>query len=365
MLKWPEAMPGITAGHTKKLRGKLMKVCNIAKCLLTASVLLLFSLTAFDNTYADSSYTVRKGDTVSRIAKKFGISADDIRDANNLDSDKLSIGKKLVLPAKDKAVAAPVPAKKRTFAAAESEITARKYHGNEETEIGYIYHRFQPGETLASIAKKYGLTVRELRSINDLKRKKMAIGQNLIVGNTFENDGDKSSKTRKIQRIDISGKIDQVKALSESPELSSRSPKERLLLFAEKMLDLPYKFGANGVIGLDCSSFVQTVYSLVDMQLPRSAREQFKFGEKVAKDELKSGDLLFFRTYARFPSHVGIYIGDNMFIHASSLSKKVKIDSLDRPYYVKRYIGAKRILDEIKSIDEPAAVRILTDPARQ
>ena len=54
-----------------------------------------------------------------------------------------------------------------------------------------------------------------------------------------------------------------------------------------------------------------------------------------------------------------------MFIHASSLSKKVKIDSLDRPYYVKRYIGAKRILDEIKSIDEPAAVRILTDPARQ
>ena len=345
-----------------------MKLCNIANCLImTVAGLLLFTLTSVDNSYAENSYKVRKGDTVSRIAKKFGVSADELREANNLDSDKLSVGRRLILPEKESVVAAPPTAKKRDVTAHDTDKAAAKDRGNETTEIGYIYHRFQPGESLASIAKKYGLTVSELRSINDIKRRKIAIGQNLIVGNTFENDGEKSSRARKIQRIDISGKIEQVKALSESPELSSMSAKDRLLLFAQKMLDLPYKFGANGVIGLDCSSFVQTVYSLIDMPLPRSAREQFKFGEKIAKDELKSGDLLFFRTYARFPSHVGIYIGDNLFIHASSLSKKVKIDSLDRPYYVKRYIGAKRILDETKPVDEPApiAVRIPTDPSRQ
>jgi cell wall-associated NlpC family hydrolase len=332
-----------------------MKVCNIKKCfLIAASVSLLFSLIASDKTYAESRYTVKKGDTVSRIAKKFRITADELRAANSLDSDKLYRGRKLVLPSRDARSAASPVNKKRTSPAPEPETTAFN-NADDDMETGYVYHRFQSGETLASIAKKYGLSVRELRTINDLKRKKMMLGQNLIVGNTFNNDEDAGPKARRIKRIDISGKIDQVKALSESPELSDMTAKERLLLFAEKMLDLPYKFGANGVLGLDCSSFVQTVYSLIDMQLPRSAREQFKVGEKIAKDELKSGDLLFFRTYARFPSHVGIYIGDNQFIHASSVSKKVRIDSLDRPYYLKRYIGAKRLLDETAMVEETAA----------
>jgi cell wall-associated NlpC family hydrolase len=342
-----------------------MKVCNINKCfLIAASISLLFCLTAFDKTYAESRYIVKKGDTFSKIARKFRINPGELRNANNLNSDKLSVGRKLVLPGKGARSAASAVSKKRTSPAPETETTAFNKTEDEDMETGYVYHRFQKGETLAFIAKKYGLTVRELRTINDLKRKKLAQGQNLIVGNTVNDSDDTGPRSRKIKRIDISGKIEQVKALSESPELTEMSAKDRLLLFAEKMLDLPYKFGANGVLGLDCSSFVQTVYSLIDMPLPRSAREQFKVGEKIAKHELKSGDLLFFRTYARFPSHVGIYIGDNLFIHASSVSKKVRIDSLDRPYYVKRYIGAKRLLDETTVIEETAA-KIISETAKQ
>jgi LysM repeat protein len=227
------------------------------------------------------------------------------------------------------------------------EAVISKEPEKDSTEIGYIYHRLQPGETLDRVAKKYGLSVKELRAINDIKRKKkLTIGQNLIVGNSIAADGEVPAKSRKIKRIDISGKIEEVKALSASEELTVKSPKERLLLFAEKMMHLPYKFGANGVLGLDCSSFVQRVYSFIDFELPRSAREQFKVGEKISRDELQSGDLIFFRTYARFPSHVGIYIGDSLFIHASSLSKQVRIDSLDKPYYLKRFIGAKRLISE-------------------
>ena len=109
------------------------------------------------------------------------------------------------------------------------------------------------------------------------------------------------------------------------------------------MLHLPYKFGGTGSIGLDCSAYVQKVYSLAGFTIPRSAREQFQVGDLVDKKELSIGDLVFFRTYASFPSHVGIYLGNNLFIHASSLSKKVTIDSLEAPYYFRRFIGAKRI----------------------
>ena len=141
-------------------------------------------------------------------------------------------------------------------------------------------------------------------------------------------------------------RLSEVKVMADSEDISQLSITDRLTLFAKKMLHLPYKFGGNGSVGLDCSSFVQKVYDFAGIDLPRSAREQYKVGESVTKDELSIGDLVFFRTYASFPSHVGIYLGNNLFIHASSKSKKVTIDSLETPYYVKRYIGAKRLVPE-------------------
>ena len=75
-------------------------------------------------------------------------------------------------------------------------------------------------------------------------------------------------------------------------------------------------------MGIDCSAYVQKVYKLIGIELPRSARLQFKEGEIVDRDSLSIGDLVFFRTYASFPSHVGIYLGNDLFIHASSKGKK-------------------------------------------
>lgn len=98
-------------------------------------------------------------------------------------------------------------------------------------------------------------------------------------------------------------------------------------------------------MGIDCSAYVQKVYGLLEINLPRSAREQFHAGEMVEKDDLSIGDLVFFRTYASFPSHVGIYLGNDLFIHASKKGRKVTIDSLNTPYYLKRFIGAKRIIE--------------------
>lgn len=105
-------------------------------------------------------------------------------------------------------------------------------------------------------------------------------------------------------------------------------------------------------MGIDCSAYVQKVYSFLNVPLPRTAREQFKIGEAISKDELSIGDLVFFRTYASFPSHVGIYLGNNLFIHASSKDKMVTINSLDKPYFVKRFIGAKRLLSDEAEAEE-------------
>ena len=110
------------------------------------------------------------------------------------------------------------------------------------------------------------------------------------------------------------------------------------------------KFGGSSLRGIDCSAYVQRVFRYFSIDLPRTAREQFKAGVKISKRELRIGDLLFFKTYARYPSHVGIYIGEGKMIHASSRSKKVTISSINDPYYVRRYIGAVRLPEESPNI---------------
>jgi len=107
----------------------------------------------------------------------------------------------------------------------------------------------------------------------------------------------------------------------------------------------PYKFGGTSDNAIDCSAFVRTVYSTAtEMQLPRTAREQFTVGKIVRnRKDLKFGDMVFFNTRKRVRvSHVGIYLGDNLFAHASSRSG-VTVSSLVQDYYNKKFIGARRI----------------------
>ena len=122
--------------------------------------------------------------------------------------------------------------------------------------------------------------------------------------------------------------------------------KERQLLvkISKGFLGAPYRFGGASLKGLDCSAFVKRIYSIFDVNLPRTAREQAQMGQKVSRDKLAVGDLVFFNTRRYHISHVGIYIGNNEFVHAASgKSKKVRVSSLNEPYYNKRFIKAVRI----------------------
>ncbi|MFZ5965952.1 MAG: SH3 domain-containing protein [Bacillota bacterium] len=118
--------------------------------------------------------------------------------------------------------------------------------------------------------------------------------------------------------------------------------------FAQQYLGVPYKWGASSPSGFDCSGFTSYVFKNFGISLARRSSDQAKQGEKVSKSELKPGDLVFFDTSGANNgniTHVGIYIGDGKFIHASSgkNAKKVVISSLAEGYYNEKYVTARRI----------------------
>jgi len=117
----------------------------------------------------------------------------------------------------------------------------------------------------------------------------------------------------------------------------------RIVNTSMQYIGVPYVFGGNSPrTGLDCSAYVKLVYSQVGINLPRTADAQYEVGTPVSTADLLPGDAVFFETYAPGASHVGIYIGDGNFIHASS-SKGVTISSLGAAYYSSHYLGARRM----------------------
>ncbi|QCX32503.1 NlpC/P60 family protein [Caloramator sp. E03] len=120
---------------------------------------------------------------------------------------------------------------------------------------------------------------------------------------------------------------------------------ERIINYAKKFLGVKYVYGSSSSKAFDCSGFTMYVFKSLGINLPHSASEQSKKGLAVSKDNLKVGDLVFFETSNRGISHVGIYIGSNKFIHASSGAGHVVITSLSDTYYASRYRGATRIVN--------------------
>ena len=117
----------------------------------------------------------------------------------------------------------------------------------------------------------------------------------------------------------------------------------RILATSMDYIGVPYVFGGTSPYGFDCSGYVQYVFAKAGIPLPRTADVQYEVGMPVSTADLLPGDLVFFTTYTYGASHVGIYVGDGNFIHASS-SNGVTISSLGQAYYSSRYIGARRIL---------------------
>ena len=113
---------------------------------------------------------------------------------------------------------------------------------------------------------------------------------------------------------------------------------------AESFLGTPYRYGGEDPSGFDCSGLTLFVYSRNGIRLPRTVVDQMHTGRAVRKRNLALGDLVFFRVSSKGAYHVGIYAGDQQFIHAPRTGKRVEYQSMNNPYYRRRYYTARRLL---------------------
>jgi cell wall-associated NlpC family hydrolase len=120
-----------------------------------------------------------------------------------------------------------------------------------------------------------------------------------------------------------------------------------VILQGLKLVGVRYRLGGNNEdSGLDCSGFVRLVFKdSIGASLPRTAREMSEVGQQIDTSQLKPGDLVFFNTMRRTFSHVGIYLGDNHFMHAPRTGAEVRVESMESSYWVQRYNGARRIIE--------------------
>ena len=122
----------------------------------------------------------------------------------------------------------------------------------------------------------------------------------------------------------------------------------KLFHFVYDWIGTPYRFGGSSKKGIDCSAFTKELYSQVfNMDIERNSRDIFSMVSPVKRDELKEGDLVFFKIHSRRISHVGIYLGNNRFAHASS--RGVAINSLDDAYYNRYFYRGGRMLESFKA----------------
>ena len=300
-----------------------------------ASLLLLFLciVTPSISGAAQTVHKVKQGDNLNSIAKKHRLSVNQLKSQNNLKSTKLSPGQTVVIKNN----------KKKTIRyTLQKNNTAKKKELQEiESPVGendgeFIEYKVKKGDTIDTIAAFFNVDREELIESNNLpslKSKRLSPGRMVLIPKIID-EGE-----------------EEIVNLTNKPMKPWKSSDEKYMLVkvAKSFMGAPYKYGGTTVKGLDCSAYVKKIYDIFDVQLPRSAREQFQVGSKIRREELAVGDLVFFKTkrYVKYPTHVGIYIGDGSFIHSSSGHGRigVKIDALSSDYYANAYTGATRIKD--------------------
>jgi len=285
---------------------------------------------------AAKTHRVKKHENLYSLAKKYHVTVAELKDANNLVGNNIKPRRLLVIPP-------------RSVSEGKSAASA---------SAAAVY-KVKKSETLSRISKKTGIPVSELRRLNALKGSRVKAGKVLVLRDSAPEEEPKVKVAKKLQlrhsdlfsEKDYEQSLQELSAtlepedqvdLSRSTELKVDNIKE-LKKSAYGFLGTRYRFGGSSRSGIDCSSFVQKVFGELEVSLPRTAREQFEVGNAVAPGDLQKGDLIFFSTYASYASHVGIYLGNNKMIHASSRDRRVVISSMNTSYYRSRFLGAKRI----------------------
>ena len=277
--------------------------------LLFCCTVLFIAMTCSAVQANPQAYRVQPGDTLWGISQQHGVSVNAIKSLNGLQSDLILVGQVLAL--QDPGYTTSVN-KEQTQTVQES--------APDPSRSGGVIYTVKRGDSLWVIAQQYGVTVDQLRQWNNLTGDLLLVGQQLSV---FQNRP----------------------ALTTEPSRSGDRGRYDIVSEAQRHLGTPYRWGGTSLGGFDCSGFTTYVYRQFNVGLPRTAGGQASYGTPVSRNALVPGDLVFFTCGSNSINHVGIYCGNNQFIHSSSPSSGgVIMSSLNERYYSTRYAGARRVL---------------------
>jgi peptidoglycan DL-endopeptidase LytE len=209
----------------------------------------------------------------------------------------------------------------------------------------YVVRR---GDSLLRIASDYGVTVKALKSANKLKGNTLQIGRKLKIPGSLK-DGAQTAESKHLKNGPTLNALPPPQVSQESTieekDSEDQSVRHRLVQAGFQFLGVRYRLGSiSEQSGFDCSGLVKSIFSKFNIELPRTSREQYQQGEKVDRNNLQKGDLVFFSSGGKNPTHVGIYVGDNKFLHAARKAKQVIVSDLSKIWYSMRYIGARRVI---------------------
>lgn len=262
------------------MKKKILTIAAAAGILITG-----FSERASAN---EISYQVRPGDSLWKIGQANNLTIDQLKKWNKLSSGIIYPGQKLSLSAPQSNVAV-----------------------KPSNETIYIV---KSGDSLSVIAKRYQLSVSQLKSMNNIISDIIYPGQKLKV---------------------VAG----YKAVSQST-ISTSSKVNEIVAESKKHIGIPYIWGGSTLRGFDCSGYMQYVYKQVGIAIPRTVLTIWKATKPVSSPQV--GDMVFFQINSSQPSHAGIYLGNNKFIHSGS-STGVTISDMTLNYWKKTYVGARSI----------------------
>jgi LysM repeat protein len=270
-----------------------------------------------------------------------GVSIEALKKANTLEEESIKPRQVLTIPSRGGKKVAEVSGRSPSRASKKpSGEVAKRTPGEMDSYV------VQKGDSLYNISKRVGLSTEEIIKRNGLRTSALKIGQILLLpkdGSRSDEEAEGSGDEEEMAGTS-QGEGEKGEPVASTPLGKWSNLEERSLLVrvVKTFLGVPYKLGGSTLKGIDCSALVKKVYEIFNIQLPRTAREQFTAGKRVAMDQLEEGDLVFFRRRGN-SAHVGIYVGDNQFVHASSYSREVRVDYLNTPYYSQRFLRGVRV----------------------
>jgi LysM repeat protein len=321
---------------------------NPWKFLGVGMIVLLVTVSFSHKAWAEERYTIKSGDSLYGISKSFGISIEALKKTNGLESDSLKPKQVITIPTSREKKADENAGK--SSSSSSKKPSARVIKRSSGEMDSYVV---QKGDTLSSISGEVGLSIDEMKKTNSLHTSALKIGQVLLLPKAErrldEEDGDLGHGEEIAELSQPTGEKGEPVATAPLGKWSNSEERSLFIRMVKTFLGVPYKLGGSTMRGIDCSAFVRRIYEIFNIDLPRTTREQFLIGKKVEKESLEEGDLVFFKRRGN-STHVGIYIGDNQFIHASSRNKEVKIDHLDLPYFNARFLRGVRVKELEKEI---------------